>query len=262
MCFISVFCAQACSEKKFRALSAKRKSAFHPELEIRTRPQGGVLPALPSLTVSGAEWIRKKPRLETHGDFPFSCRLCSELLCVWCPISAYEQEEIIIFSYMVVFFHALLNYHCHGILWGNHFNLFGSVLSAFEGDSSTSRPHFITESESELLGKLICCSLDWVSLQGRPCTDRAGNRPPPTATPLLLPCSCTPIYALQGLPTNSCHCLNHWRPTALEDHREHETPFRRFCHYRHKKNLQASKLLWWVVGEGIYILLFALLVSL
>lgn len=42
-----------------------------------------------------------------------------------------------------------------GILWGNHFNLFGGGLQDPEGDSSTSRQYFMTESGNELLEKLI-----------------------------------------------------------------------------------------------------------
>lgn len=44
----------------------------------------------------------------------------------------------------------------HGVLWGNHFNLFGGDLQVPKGDSSTTRQYFTTESENELLEKLIC----------------------------------------------------------------------------------------------------------
>lgn len=60
------------------------------------------------------------------------------------PVSAYEQEEIIIFNSVAVFsFLFLIELSLsHGILWGNHFHLFGvsykplKVIQAHSGNIS------------------------------------------------------------------------------------------------------------------------------
>lgn len=73
----------------------------------------------------------------------------------------------------------------HGVLWGNHSNLFGGGLQAPEGDSSTSRQYITTESENEQLEKLICYYFTGLSLSrgGPPLTH--GTLPLPA--PLWLP---------------------------------------------------------------------------
>ena len=86
----------------------------------------------------------------------------------------------------------------HGILWGNHFNLFGGGLQAPEGDSSTSRQYFTTESENEQLEKLICYYFTRMSLSAEvPLPHTHGTLPLPA--PLWLPSQ--QLHPLQLLST-------------------------------------------------------------
>ena len=99
----------------------------------------------------------------------------------------------------------------HGILWGNHFNLFGGGLQAPEGDSSTSRQYITTESENEQLEKLICYYFTGLSLcrgapprhRWHPATACSPLAPSQQLHPLLL----FPTRWLLALATVSADCL-------------------------------------------------------
>ena len=101
----------------------------------------------------------------------------------------------------------------HGILWGNHFNLFGGGLQAPEGDSSTSRQYFTTESENEQLEKLICYYFTRMSLSAEVPLPPHPWHPATACSPLCSPlaafsAAASPTVALHSLTPSPGYCLS------------------------------------------------------